>query len=75
MKEVYLYGCEDCGTIKYSKIDKGSVWCVMCFGGCRQCAFHERVLVGQGPNLYKESQCYVEEKKDDNTDTRTDQKT
>lgn len=44
MKEVYLYACDICSTVKINVRDTGTVWCVMC-QACRECQFHYKVTV------------------------------
>lgn len=46
MKEVYLYGCEDCGVVIAIESNKGNVFYVaMCVGCNNSGKFYERITI------------------------------
>lgn len=74
MREVFIYACDVCDAVKMNYRDTGSVWCTMC-SGCKECQFHNKVTLGKkyvmGEWVYMLT---VEEKKDGDSDKRTNKK-
>jgi hypothetical protein len=71
MKEVFLYGCEECGVVIAIEGNRGKTFYVNhCVGCANMGRWYERILIAHGSNGYKESQLYIE-KKEENGDTNT----
>lgn len=73
MREVYLYGCEECGVVISVYEDKGNKFFISACVGCMNHGrFYERIYVGQGSNLYKESHFYVNKEENDKKEGEVD---
>jgi len=75
--EVYLYGCEICQSIVFLYQDCGRVHLQMC-KSCNGGTFHNKIVLTTKWNIEhdKKELCPVfaiEEKEDDNSNTRADQ--
>lgn len=73
MKEVYLYGCENCGVVIAIEVNKGNVFFVSTCSGCRgEGRFYERITIKQSFNddmfgNIEGNRFVVEERSCDNT--------
>jgi hypothetical protein len=78
MKEIYLYGCEECGVVISLEQDKGAVFYVVSCSGCNgNGRFYEKIVVKNKYDMWCNyvGTCFVvgaiEEKKNDTTEEDT----
>jgi hypothetical protein len=72
MKEIYLYGCEECGIVISLEQDKGAVFYVVSCSGCKDNGrFYEKIVVKNkydmlwnNGNILRRNMFCIEEKND-----------
>jgi len=73
MQEVYLYGCELCGSVIYNSIDKDNIYYTGC-QGCNGHEYHRKIEIKgvyTGMNHFQRNGFFIEEKKDDSKEEDT----
>lgn len=66
MKEVCLYGCEGCGAVIVSDVDKGKIYYTGC-QGCNGHKFYTKIIIKAAYDMFgvfQGNRFVVEEKKD-----------
>lgn len=75
----FLYKCQICGAAVFSNENHGSMWHVSYCGVCKIGQFYEKIVIRENQFILPaiddeyEFRSVVEEKKDEHSNTRTDQ--
>jgi len=78
MTEVYLYRCDRCGTVIALDNDRGHKFYIDDCSACKHWADFEKIVLGPAYDMFGVFQGHrftLEEKKDGNSDTRTNKET
>jgi hypothetical protein len=58
MKEVVLYACDVCSTVKMYPSDTSTTKCVWC-GVCKECQFHNKIVGYRVPEDGEKSETQI----------------